>query len=230
MKDHIIHAHDVSVTLNNTQILTDLTFDIPKKSVVAIIGPNGSGKTTLLKAILGLIPHSGTIEITTKNIGYVPQRFEFDRTIPMTVHEFLSLFAEKENAESNIAEKLKEVGLNEKLNLQLGTLSGGELQRLLIAKSLLNNPDILFFDEPASGIDMEGEKNFYELVGHLNKKHDKTVVMVSHEVEMVTQFATEVLCLSGTKLCCFGPPKTTLNEETLNKIFGNNMSTHQHTH
>lgn len=229
MKDQIIHTHDVSVTLNNKQILTDLTFEIPEKSVVAIIGPNGSGKTTLLKAMLGLVPHSGKIEIMSQRIGYVPQRFDFDRTIPMTVHEFLALFADKADAERNIAEKLTEVGLNQKRNLQLGTLSGGELQRLLIAKSLLNNPDILFFDEPASGIDMEGEKNFYELVGHLNATHGKTVVMVSHEVEMVSQFATQVLCLSG-KLLCSGPPDTALSSENLDNLFGTRMSSHNHKH
>lgn len=229
MKDHIIHAHNVSVTLNNKKILKDLTFEIPHKSIVAIIGPNGSGKTTLLKAMLGLVPYTGSIEITTKKIGYVPQRFEYDKTIPMTVNEFLRLFTDVHESEKNIIEKLTEVGLRKKENNQIGFLSGGELQRLLIAKALLNDPDILFFDEPASGIDMEGEKNFYELIHHLNVDHDKTIIMVSHEIEMVTDVATMVLCLSGS-LICSGPPKKTLTKETLNKLFGDEMALHSHTH
>lgn len=228
MDDHLVHAHSVSVTLNGRSILQDVSFNIPRKSVTAIIGPNGSGKTTLVKAMLGLIPFEGAISFNKPNgIGYVPQKFEYDRSIPMTIEEFLDLFNKNNTPANTIEEKLAEVGLEQKRKLQIGTLSGGEMQRLLIAKALLNDPELLFLDEPASGIDIEGEKSFYQLIHHLNKHHNTTVVMVSHEVEMITRFATNVLCLSKS-LICSGPPKSALTKDTLEQLFGKDTSIHSH--
>src|SRR5262249_25095380 len=155
--------------------------------IAAIIGPNGSGKTTLLRAVLGLRPpDSGEIRLFGKHlhavrglIGYVPQRFDFDRDFPLSVGEFMELARHEHCPKSRIPEKLREVGMpKESLHLRIGSLSGGQLQRVLIAQAILNNPAMLFLDEPSSGIDISGEATFYELIEHLNEEHDTTIVLV----------------------------------------------------
>lgn len=230
-----ISVKKLSVKLGRTKILDQLDFTIPEKSITAIIGPNGCGKTTLMKAILGLIQYSGEVKLLEKSINesldkisYVPQRFAFDRTFPITVREFLQLDPHSNHREiKNIKEKLKEVGMQDSEDTLLGILSGGQLQRVLIARALLNNPKILFLDEPASGIDIKGERNFYELIKHLNEEHGVTIVLVSHEIDIVFRYATHVICLNK-KMLCFGKPSDVLTNNTIKELYNENVELYQH--
>ncbi|MFA4954406.1 MAG: metal ABC transporter ATP-binding protein [Patescibacteria group bacterium] len=224
---------NLNVVLGAQQVLRDVTFDIKKGELAAVIGPNGSGKTTLFRAILGLIPYSGEIKVLGKpaaqgldKIGYVPQHFDFDRTVPITVSEFLS-FSEpkiKGKSQESICREVRVDVLHDKL---LGELSGGQLQRVLIANALFKNPSILLLDEPSAGIDIEGAQAFYELVEHLNGEHGVTVLLISHEVSFVHRLADRVICVNKD-LICDGVPEKVLDQATLKKLYGSDITGHIH--
>lgn len=229
----IVSIQDVSVVRNSQKILDSISADISPREIVAILGPNGAGKTTLLKCILGLLPYTGEINVlgnkptdALKSVGYVPQRFAFDKGFPLTVGEFLNL-SSKDN--KTIQQALEEVEMADLINHPLGALSGGQLQRVLIARAIMNNPELLLLDEPTAGIDQEGEKDFYEIIKHLNKDHNTTIIMISHEVSVVYAHATQVLCLNKN-LCCIGKPRETLTNEMLEKLYGADAAIREHAH
>ncbi|MFA6430009.1 MAG: metal ABC transporter ATP-binding protein [Patescibacteria group bacterium] len=231
----LLSFRDVSVTLGGNRVIHDVSFDIERGDIVTVIGPNGSGKSTLIRATLGLVPYKGTILFEGKPverhlsaIGYVPQRFDFDKTFPLSVREFLNLFPS--HAKSNERASLcKELRITSLLSKTLGTLSGGQLQRVLMAQALLKNPQLLILDEPTSGVDVEGVKNFYEIVEHLNKEHHVTIILVSHELTMVYRFATKVVCLNQN-MVCFGDPTTALTKDVVERLYGENMKPRGHAH
>lgn len=231
-----VTASHCAIGYGEENVLEDISFDVPQGAIAAIVGPNGSGKTTLMKAMLGLLPvRQGSIEIFGKHfhsvrdlVGYVPQRFDFDRQFPLTVREFMELGRHAHCPVAKIAEKIKEVGLPlDILGKKIGALSGGQLQRTLMAQAILNDPAILFLDEPATGIDITGEEKFFSLIGHLNRAHKTTVIMVTHDIAMVSALVDTVICVNK-KLLCFGPPKTALTAETLAEIFGSRATPFQH--
>jgi ABC-type Mn2+/Zn2+ transport system ATPase subunit len=228
-----LSVKNLNVAFGRNVVLEDISFELDSGVIAAVIGPNGSGKSTLFRAILGLIPYAGEIKIfgdpikaALPRIGYMPQHFDFDRTMPITVSEFLSFTAprlRKPKAET-ICGDVQVDTLKHKL---IGELSGGQLQRVMIAQALYKNPDLLLLDEPSSGIDIEGAKAFYELIEHLNTKHKVTVLLISHEVNFVHRFADQIICLNR-KLICDGAPAEVLNRETLNKLYGSRMDLHLH--
>jgi len=225
----------VSITLGDKQIIRQVSASVATGDIMAIIGPNGAGKTTLLKAMLGLVPYEGTISFfgspIKKNysrIGYVPQRFSFDKTFPLTVREFLAL-SMPHFYDTTVHTCLTEVEMNTHDHELIGHLSGGQLQRILIARALLNKPDILFLDEPTSGIDLEGEQDFYQIINHQNKKHHMTIIMISHEVNMVYTYATKVLCLNRD-VFHFGSPKDTITRKIMEDLYGTNVTLTPHQH
>jgi ABC-type Mn2+/Zn2+ transport system ATPase subunit len=214
-------------------VLEGVSADIHAGDIVAVIGPNGSGKTTLLKCILGVLPYSGNVTIFNKkpaqalrDVGYVPQRFSFDKHFPLTVGEFLRLSVDNEKLINNA---LQEVEMRAHAGRPLGKLSGGQLQRVLIARAIMNNPKLLLLDEPTAGVDQEGEKDFYEIIKHQNKVHNATIIMVSHEVNVVYAHATQVLCLNKN-LCCMGKPKEALTKEVLEQLYGKDAVIREHEH
>ncbi len=234
----VVEVKNLTVAYDNNVVLHDISFDIEAENICAVIGPNGSGKTTLLKAILGLAPiEEGKIKIFGKTIkealsqiSYVPQRFTFDKTFPITVEEFMALSLRPRNKKNLIDEKLNELEMLEVKNQLLGSLSGGQLQRVLIARSLLNDPLILFWDEPISGIDIGGERTFYQLARHLNQDHKITIILVSHELDVVYKFANQVVCLNK-KLICQGVPEKVLTSEKIAELYGPiSLYKHQHRH
>ena len=230
-----ISVSHCTVTFGGQAVVNDVTFDIQQGDVVAVLGPNGSGKTTLLKAILGLIPSTGELRIFGKHlhavrnlIAYVPQRFDFDREFPITVDEFMDLARHPHTPRRRIRDKIVEVGLDpEVLNTQLGKLSGGMLQRVLIAQALLNNPLVIFLDEPASNIDIAGEATLQGILEKLRDREDVTVVMVSHDVAMVADLVDMIICVNG-KMLCYGPPKVALTKRGLEDLFGEKHSLYEH--
>lgn len=228
-----IKIRNLSVILGNQKVLEQISLDVEDGEIAAIIGPNGSGKSTLFRAILGLIPYSGKITVlgspierVLSNVGYVPQYFDFDRTIPITVKEFLS-FAKPKLTPKETKELCREVRVDALEDKLIGELSGGQLQRVLIAQALFKNPKLLLLDEPASGIDIQGAKAFYDLVEHLNREHKVTVLLISHEVNFVYGFAHKVICLNRD-LVCHGPPDKVLDKETLKKLYGSRIDMHIH--
>jgi len=232
--EKIVEIRNLTVKYDGHVILNELNFYINSGEIVAIIGPNGSGKTTLLKAILGLIPHQGEVKIfggppqlALNDIGYVPQRFDFDRSFPLMVGEFLDFV--KVTNESWREEVLREVGVNAFMDKRLGELSGGQMQRLLMAKAMLKEPRLLMLDEATSGVDMAAEMTFFELIEHVNEEHGVTIVLISHEVQMVYKFATQILCLNKD-LVCNGRPKEAITQEVLEKLYGKNIEFQPHKH
>ena len=232
--DKILEIKNLTVKYDHHVILNELNFWVNSGEIVAIIGPNGSGKTTLLKAILGLIPHRGEVKIlggprklALDKIGYVPQRLDFDRTFPLTVKEFLG-FIKVKNPEWS-EEVLRETGVNMFMDKRIGEMSGGQLQRLLIANALLKEPKLLMLDEATSGVDMAAEMTFFELIHHLNEIHNLTIMLISHEVQMVYKFATQILCLNKD-LVCNGRPKEAITQEVLEQLYGKNIEFQSHEH
>jgi zinc transport system ATP-binding protein len=235
-----ISVRNCTVSYGDQVVVDDVTFDIRTGSIAALIGPNGSGKTTVLRAILGLIPlRSGEVTIMGKHlhsvrrlIGYAPQRFDFDRSFPITVREFMDLarrlHCQRHVPASRVLDKIKEVGLTrEILGRHLGELSGGQLQRVLIAQAIINDPAILFLDEPSSGVDISGEATIYHLIEHLNRDHNTTVVMVSHDIGMISHVVDTVICVNR-KLLCYGPPQTALTAHKLEEVFGEHGHPYDH--
>jgi zinc transport system ATP-binding protein len=232
--DKILEIKNLTVRYDDHVILNDINFWVNSGEIVAIIGPNGSGKTTLLRAILGLTPYRGKVEIfggpvrlALDDIGYVPQRIDFDRTFPLTVEEFLGFIKVKNRPWRE--EVLKESGVDAFTKKRIGELSGGQLQRLLIAKALLKEPKLLMLDEATSGVDMAAEMTFFELIEHLNKTHNLTIMLISHEVQMVYKFATQILCLNKD-LVCSGHPREAITKEVLERLYGKNVEFQPHEH
>lgn len=231
----VLAVKKLSVSYGSLQVVKDVSFDISAGDILAIIGPNGSGKTTLLKAILGLIPYQGAVKVfgqpisnVLDKISYVPQRFSFDKTFPLTVNEFLKLSLRKKDP-SRLIYGLKEVEMTKYGDHLIGELSGGQLQRVLIARALLNKPKMIFLDEPTAGVDIEGEKSFFEIIRHLNIKHGMTIILISHEINMVYKFATKIVCINRD-LVCFGQPKDVVTKEVLKKLYGQDLKFRHHHH
>ncbi len=234
--DKVISVRDLNVQLDGHIILENINFDVHQGELVAVIGPNGAGKTTLIKSLLGLVRYSsGDIKILGKDIksalneiSYVPQKFVFDKSFPITVKEFLYM-SMKVVDEKRILHSIDELKLGSLLKHKIGDLSGGQMQRLLIARALLNDPKIIFLDEPTAGIDMGGAMSFYDIIEHQNKVHNITIVMISHEINMVYKYASQILCLNRD-LICDGSPKDAITKEVLDKLYGEDTIMQQHNH
>lgn len=231
-----IQFENVGVTLGGQQILEDVTAQVPKGSSTAIVGPNGAGKTTLLLALLGQLKYSGKIHIAnnrqgrTPRIGYVPQKLQFDRGMPLTVLEFMVMgwqrlplwFGVKKKYRARALETIAAVRAEQLAQRHVGALSGGEMQRVLLALALGQQPDLLVLDEPAAGIDFQGEFVFCELLENLRRSRGFTQLMVSHDLATVTHHANHVICLNR-KVAAQGLPNQVLTHENLSAIFGVHM-------
>ncbi len=237
-KKSAIAVKDLTVRYDGPPVVDDVSFSIPEGHIAAILGPNGSGKSTLIKAILGLLkPQSGSVRLFDKDlhearrlIGYVAQKFDFDKQFPITVSEFLTLTSHRHQGPGHIENKLHEVGLSKSiLKKRIGTLSGGQLQRVLIAQAILHDPSLLILDEPATGIDIVGEEAFIKILKKLNKEHNTTILLVSHDVSMVLQLVDTVICINK-KLMCAGPPKSALTERKLEDLYGGETGLYEHDH
>lgn len=233
---------NVGVTLGARPILEHITFEPAVGQINAIIGPNGAGKTTLLRAILGLVPYTGRIEWgASRNgkplrVGYVPQRLDFDRGIPMTVMDFMCAGLQRtpvwlghhRQARQLAQTWLDRVGGKDWADQPLGRLSGGELQRVLLAMALSDEPEILLLDEPVSGVDVTGEELFCDLLASLQRDSRYTMLLVSHDLSIVTRHAQYVLCLNKT-VKCSGRTVETLTAENLKALYQQEVALYAHT-
>jgi len=234
----VLTVENLSVEFNGNKILEDISFSVKRGEVLAILGPNGAGKSVMFRALLGLVPCSGLIHWQPDlKIGYVPQKLAIEREMPLTVKEFLSL---KAATEKEILNVLGSVGIrtgpvNEHhlehhiLNRRVGFLSGGEFQRILIAWSLIGNPDVLLFDEPTSGIDIGGEGTIYNLLHQIQKSTELTLLIISHDLNIVYRYANNVICLNK-QLVCFGEPNVVLDPQSLSSLYGGEAKFYHHEH
>jgi zinc transport system ATP-binding protein len=236
LADTAVMFENVTIARGGVSILDSVTASVPRGGCTAIIGPNGAGKTTLLLALLGEISYQGRIHATCNvtggcsRVGYVPQRLTFDRGMPITVSEFLAMGNQKKPLWFGIRGDLKRKGrallaavkADQLSERKLGELSGGEMQRVLLALALQQEPELLVLDEPAAGVDFQGEHVFCELLDGLRKENGFTQLMVSHDLATVTHHATHVICLNR-KVAAEGPPREALTNENLTAIFGMHM-------
>jgi zinc transport system ATP-binding protein len=225
-----LQVEHLAVRFGSTEVIHDLSFTVPRGSSLAIIGPNGAGKTVLFKALIGAVPHEGTIRWAEGTIiGYVPQKLDIERDLPITGRDFLRAKAALVRAsDSDVANTLALVGLERPiLSAPIGTMSGGQFQRLLMAFALVGKPNFLLLDEPAAGIDEPGQEILDATIKRLQKENDVTVLLISHDLSVVYHYATAVLCLSRTHPC-FGPPQTVLTPDTLRNLYGTAVDFHVH--
>lgn len=226
----ILKVSNLNVELGGSKVIENLSFSVDKGSVLAIIGPNGAGKTVLLKSLLGLIPCTGSIiwEQGVK-IGYVPQRMDIETDVPLTVKEFFRLKGSGAK-DDKIKEALGFVQLDEGvLKKGFGEISIGQRQRVLVAWAVLGSPQVLLFDEPTADIDIAGQESIYKMLYHLQKNLGLTVILVSHDLNVVFRHAASVLCINKKNLC-FGAPKEVLNPEQLLGLYGGEKAFFQHQH
>ena len=226
----ILTVSDLIFEAQGKSILDKISFTLSDDETLAVIGPNGAGKTVLVKCLLGLLPYKGSV-VWDKNVkvGYVPQKLYVEKNMPLTVAEFLAF---KEKKLAKVEETLVKVGFGGRKNLlkdKLGVLSGGELQRVLIAYALLGEPNVLIFDEPTSGVDVVGEGTIYSLLHKLRAEKHLAIIFISHELHVVNQYADTVFCLNKEKVC-YGVPHHAINEDVLTKLYGEKVSFYEHKH
>lgn len=201
---------NISVKRGSKQILKDVSIHIHCGKLTTVIGKNGAGKSTLLKAILGEIPHEGTITFKTKNkeekkikIGYVPQKLDLENS-PITVYDMVASFSsnvptflrKSKKEYEKIKEHLKDFGADTLIDRKVNRLSGGELQRVMLGMATMSKPDLLILDEPISGIDKNGKEQFYEKIFELKEKNDMAIILVSHDFEYVKKYSDYVVLLN----------------------------------
>ena len=215
----LLSADHVCVRFGSDEVLHDITLSLNPAEIVTILGPNGSGKSTLLRALLGILPVAeGRIQRQPGlRIGYVPQRLQIDRTMPITVRRFLSLPVRVTDAAA--VEALARVGMAGHDADQMTALSGGQLQRELLARALLAGPQVLMLDEPTQGLDQPGEAAFYRLIEEVRRDTGAAVLMVSHDLHVVMAASDRVICLNG-HICCEGTPRVVSTAPEYRALFG----------
>lgn len=215
----LIAAEHICVRFGADEVLHDITLQVAAGEIVTILGPNGSGKSTLLRALLGIVPvaEGRILRQAGLRLGYVPQRLAIDRTMPITVRRFLSLPLQVSDAAA--AEALARVGMAGNETLQMTALSGGQLQRVLLARALLGKPQVLMLDEPTQGLDQPGEASFYRLIEEVRRETGAAVLMVSHDLHVVMAASDRVICLNG-HICCEGTPRVVSTAPEYRALFG----------
>ena len=200
-------------------MLDNVSVSVSANEIVTIIGPNGGGKTTLLKALLGLLPiASGTVKRKKKlNLGYVPQKLVIDRTLPLTVKRLMQLTGRYSH--DQIIAALGETGVAHKLNDNIHSLSGGEMQRVLLARAIIRKPELMVLDEPVQGVDYLGEIALYQLIETIRNKYNCGILLVSHDLHMVMRASNRVICLN-THVCCSGQPTVVEQSPDYQRLFG----------
>lgn len=238
---NIIEVKNVSFSYGKEIVLENINLNIHKGDYLGIIGPNGGGKTTLLKIILRLLtPSSGTVHLFGQDIcyfnkwskiGYVPQKAtNFDANFPLTVEEIVAMGQYgKDYHQDIINESLKQVEMFDLRKKIIGDLSGGQQQRVFIAKALAGEPEIIFLDEPTVGVDVKTQEQFYKILKKLNQKLKITLILISHDIDVIASETTEIACVNKN-LIYDNNPKNFLRSEKLKRLYGGGVRFIFHTH
>jgi len=228
MPNQLINIRNIEKNYGNHKVLENVSLAIHKGEISTLIGPNGAGKTTLVKTVLGLIePDKGSIERDPElRIGYMPQKVFIDPTLPITLYRFLQLAC---NQEGTIKDAMAKVAIGHLENSQLHHLSGGEMQRALLARALLRKPNLLVLDEPVQGVDLTGQEALYQLIGQVRDELNCGVLMVSHDLHLVMAATDKVICLNR-HICCHGSPQQVTNHSGFIALFGEKVAFYNHNH
>jgi zinc transport system ATP-binding protein len=243
-----VELEDIAFSYGEVPVLEGINLTVEPGDFLGIIGPNGSGKTTLLRLMLGLLePTRGTVRLFGHplssfrqwgRLGYVPQKATLDPALPATVHEVvatglvptLGLFGRiSEQQRKRIAEVLEHVGMHAHAAARIGALSTGQQQRVLIARALVSNPELIILDEPTGGVDPEAQTSFYALLHHLSRERDVTLILVSHDIAVVAKEVTKLACLNR-RLIFHGRPGDFLSDAALTALYGPAVRVVSHQH
>jgi zinc transport system ATP-binding protein len=248
MTDALVEVRGLRVELGGVPILRGIDAGVARGKITALIGLNGSGKTTLLRAILKEVPYAGRIVFHCghdhshpfpEHVGYVPQKLTVDARLPLTVRDLLALALQRRPLFLGIgrATQVRMERLLDRvwtplaiLDRPVEKLSGGELQRVLLALALEPQPELLLLDEPAAGVDFQHQEKFHDLLAKLNEQTGVTILLVSHELSVVSKHAHHVLCLKDGRIQCQGPPGEILTGEMLAETFGGGQGLYTHRH
>ena len=217
--ESLLTVDGVSLAIRGSSILQDISLQVRSGEIVALIGPNGAGKSTLVRVILGLLqPERGRVwRKPGVRIGYMPQRLAVDETLPLTARRFITLGMPA--SRERVQEVLAEVGAARVLDTPVQAISGGEMQRVMLARALLREPDLLVLDEPIQGVDLNGQYELYDLISDLRRKRGCGILMVSHELHLVMAATDHVLCLNR-HVCCSGHPEHVARDPAYLQLFG----------
>jgi zinc transport system ATP-binding protein len=228
--DLVLKVKNLTVMRDGEEVIRDLTFEVKERETLIILGPNGAGKSTLLRTLLGLLPYSGEIIWSTKSIGYLPppqELFQRKDLPPLNIREF---FKFKNVSHEKILSIFSAVGLESSLlKRRFGAVSTGQFQRMLIAWALVDEPRVLLFDEPTSGIDVGGQETIYSLLHKFWLERDLTILLVTHDLNIVWEHGDNVLCMNR-KTLCYGKPREVITPEGLEEIYGTGIKFYKHTH
>ena len=228
-KNTVLTVNNLQIAYEGEQIISDLSFTVDKRDILIFLGPNGAGKTTLLRALQNLLSYQGTVSWNAEKISYLPpQEFLQRQNLPpLSIEEF---YAFKTSDSNIIKSMIVEVGLDESLlSHQFNKLSTGQFQRMLIGWALLDNPDVLILDEPTSGIDIGGEETIYSLLHKFWQNQNLTILLVTHDLNIVWEYATQVICLNKQQMC-MGKPDEVLTPEQLKTLYGTGIKFYKHQH
>ncbi len=221
-KNTLVRLKDAGIKQDEKWLVQGVSLEVNRGKIITLIGPNGSGKSTTAKIALGIYKnYEGSVEKFTNKIGYVPQKISIDWTLPLRVTDFMVL---TENLSADeIEEALSLTGVNHLVNKNLGNLSGGEFQRVLLARAISKKPDLLVLDEPVQGVDFTGEIALYELIKKISEKLNCGILLISHDLHMVMSATDHVVCLNG-HVCCSGSPIDVAKDKEYKALFGDQAS------
>ena len=235
-KKTLLQVEKVGLSINSKILVEGVSFEVREGEIVTLIGPNGSGKSTTAKIALGIHKNiMGDVKKFTNRIGYVPQKISIDWTLPIRVIDFMFLTKDLNNEQ--ISDALNLTGVEHLKQKSLSNLSGGEFQRVLIARAIAKKPELLVLDEPVQGVDFKGEVAIYELIKKISEDLSCGILLISHDLHMVMSATDHVICLNG-HVCCSGKPHIVAQDEKYKELFGDRASKvltlyehkHDHTH
>ena len=232
--DTLVKLDNAGVKISSKWLVRGVSFEVLKGQIVTLIGPNGSGKTTTAKMVLNILnANEGSIQINTKKLAYVPQKVNIDWTLPLRVIDFMNITGEI--SKSLILDNLKLTGVENLIYSDIKNLSGGEFQRVLIARAIAKKPELLVLDEPVQGVDFNGEIALYNLIKNISDTLNCGILLISHDIHFVMSSTDHVICLNG-HVCCSGTPSYVAKNPAYIELFGEHTASvlslykHQHEH
>lgn len=233
-KNLLIKLDNIGIFRSDKWLIRGISLELSKGEIVTLVGPNGSGKTTTAKVVLNILkPDEGKMTFNAKKVAYLPQAISIDWTLPIRVRDFMNLTSKLSDVE--VTEALNLTGVENLISSDLRNLSGGEFQRVLLARAIARKPDLLVLDEPAQGVDFNGEISLYNLIKEISEQLECGILLISHDIHFVMAATDQVICLNG-HICCSGSPNAVIKNPAFVELFGARASSalsfyeHQHDH